>query len=72
MSEDFTQNSKMRQFYPLLRIRVHMDPHHFANPDPHQFAYDKPKCMEKEPIEHFFKVLSLYLEARVKSRIRIK
>jgi hypothetical protein len=38
------------------------------DPDPHQFADDKPKCI----FEHFFKVWSLYLEARIRIRIRIK
>jgi hypothetical protein len=32
-------------------------------PDPHQFADDKPKCMEYEPIRVLFMGLSLYLEA---------
>jgi hypothetical protein len=47
-----------------------MDPHHFGNldphpdphphhsdklnPDPHQFADDKPKCMEYKPIVALF------------------
>jgi len=49
-----------------IRIRIQMDPHHFGNldphpdshphqyknqdPDPYQFADDKPKRMEYEPI----------------------
>ncbi len=53
------------------RIRIKnnkLDPH------PHQFADDKPECMEYEPTchEHFFKVLSLYLKARIRIRIRIR
>ncbi len=35
-------------------------------------ADDKPKCMEYEPIKHFFKVLRLFLEARIRILIRIK
>jgi hypothetical protein len=37
-------------------------PHQSDQQDPDQFADDKSKCMEYEPI---FKVLSLYLEARI-------
>ncbi len=58
----------------------------FGNPDPHQIrimiririnlADNMPKCMEYEPIWRylrcFFKGLSLYLEARIWIRIRIK
>jgi hypothetical protein len=36
------------------------------DPDPDQFADDKPKCMEYET------ALSLYLEARIRIRGRIK
>ncbi len=44
------------------------------DPDPHQFSDDKPKCMEycMNLFEHFFKGLSVYLEARIWVRIRIK
>jgi hypothetical protein len=69
---------------PLQIGRLEPDPdphqHDKLGPDPHpdQFADDKPKCMSL--FEHFFKVLSLYLKARirirncikVKSRIRIR
>jgi hypothetical protein len=37
-----------------------------------EFADDKPKYMENEPFERFFKGLSLYLEARIRIRILIK
>jgi hypothetical protein len=37
-----------------------------------QFADDEPKCMEYEPVEHFFKVLNIYLEARIRIRILVK
>ncbi len=51
-----------------------MDPHQSTKldpgPDPHQFADDKPKCMENEPFSAIFKVFSLYLEGRI--RILIK
>ncbi len=33
-------------------------------PDPHQFADDKPKCMEYEPV--------WALEARIRIRIKVK
>ncbi len=55
-----------------------MDPHQSdkldPDQDPHQFADDKPKCMEycMSLFEHFFKGLSVYLEARIWVRIRIK
>jgi hypothetical protein len=44
------------------------------DPDSHQFADDKPKCMESEPtvVEHFLKVWSLYLEPGIRIQIRIK
>jgi hypothetical protein len=38
----------------------------------HQFADDKPNVWNMRLFEHFFKVLSLYLEARTLIRIRIK
>jgi hypothetical protein len=52
--------------YPSDRL----DPE--TDPDPHQFADDKPIGMEYEPIEHFFKGLRLYLEAKIWMRIRIR
>ncbi len=43
------------------------------DPKPHQFADDKPKCMEYKPIEYrFFQSFSFYLEARIRIRILIK
>jgi hypothetical protein len=38
--------------YAVLRIRIRIDPHqnNKLNPDPQQFADDKPKFMEYEPI----------------------
>jgi hypothetical protein len=47
---------------------------HKLDPDPHQFADDKPKLVEYEPtvFEHFSKVVSLKLEARIWIRIRIQ
>jgi hypothetical protein len=56
-----------------IRIRIKIyNPDPEPDPDPHQFADDKPKCMEYEqPIEHFFKGLSLYLESRIWIRIQI-
>jgi hypothetical protein len=64
----------------FLWIRIRMDLHHFDNlvsnknkdPDPNQFADEKPKCMEMSLFEHFFKGLSLYLEARIWILIRIR
>ncbi len=55
----------------------HSDPHQSdkmdQDTDPHQFADDKPKCMDYFSIfEHFFKILSLYLEGRVRIRIKVK
>jgi hypothetical protein len=44
----------------LIRIRIRKDPRHFGilaphlDPDPHQFADDKPKCLEYEPILALF------------------
>jgi hypothetical protein len=52
------------------------DPHQSdkldPEPDPHQFADNKPKCMEYEPICALFKGLSLYLKDRIWIRIRIR
>jgi hypothetical protein len=50
-----------------------LDPHpqQNKNPDTHQFAVDKRK-RNISLIEHFFNGLSLYLEARIWIRIRIK
>jgi hypothetical protein len=50
--------------------RYDSDPHQRdkrdPNLDPHQFADDKPKCMEYRMslLEDFFQVLCLYFEAR--------
>jgi hypothetical protein len=35
------------------------------DPDPHQFADDKPNVRHMGLFEHFFKGLSLYLEANI-------
>jgi hypothetical protein len=63
-----------------IRICIHPDSHQSdtldpdphqsdtMDPDPHQFADDKLICMNYEPI---FNVLSLYLEARFRIRVRI-
>jgi hypothetical protein len=43
--------------------------------DPHQFADDKPKCMEYEPILTLFQGFEPFpirIRIRVKSRIRIR
>ncbi len=52
------------------------DPHQSGkldpDADPQQFADDKLKCLKYEPIWALFKVLSRYLEARNRIRIRIK
>jgi hypothetical protein len=37
-----------------------MDPHHFDNLDPHQFADDKPKCMDNEPVLALFQGFALF------------
>jgi hypothetical protein len=62
--------------HQIERKDPYPDPHQSdkldPDPDPLQFAYDDPKCMEYEPIWHFFKVLSLHLEARILIRIRSK
>ena len=41
------------------------------DPNPHQFADDRPKCVEHEPIWALFKFLSHYLEARIRILISI-
>jgi hypothetical protein len=77
----------------VLWIRIRKDPHNRIKiynldpePDPnlHQFADVKPKCMEYEPIlaltgiqrfEHFFEAriwIRMRTSNRVKSRIRIR
>ncbi len=69
----------------MLWIRIRMDPHNFGNLDPHP---DPPPHQIKIRIrinlqmtsqygkrslfEHFFKVLCLYLDARIWIRIRIR
>jgi hypothetical protein len=40
------------------------------DPDPHQFAYNKPKCMEYEPILALLQGFEPFLKDRI--RIRIK
>jgi hypothetical protein len=53
-----------------ILIKIYkLDPE--LDPDPHQFADVKPKCMEYEPILHFFKGFSLFL-ASIWIRIRIR
>jgi hypothetical protein len=51
--------------------RWNPDPHQsdMLDPDPHQFADDKQNVWNMSPFEHF---LSLYMEARIQIRIRIK
>ncbi len=58
---------------PQQSDKLDPDPHQSdkLDPDPHLFEDDKPKSMGNEPIWHFFKVLSLYLEARIRIRNRI-
>ncbi len=56
--------------YPDPHQSDKLDPD--PDPDPLQFADDKPKCMEFEPIWHYFKVLSLCLEARIRIQFRTK
>jgi hypothetical protein len=58
----------------LLHVDPHPDPPQSdkLDPDPDQFAFDKPKCMEHESVWALFQGLSLYLEARIRIRIRIK
>jgi hypothetical protein len=57
---------------------VDPDPHQsdklHPDPDPHQFPDNKSKCTiwDMSLFEYCFKVLSLYLEARLRIRIRIK
>ncbi len=53
------------------RIRIKVI-NRIQDPDPHQFADDKPQCWNISLFEHVSKVLSLYLEARIRIWIRIK
>jgi hypothetical protein len=59
-----------------IRIKIYkLDPE--ADPDPHQFADVKPKCIEYEPILDFFKAriwirIPIKVENRIRIRIRIK
>jgi hypothetical protein len=49
------------------------DPHQkVIDPDTHQFADTSQNVWSMSLFEHFFKVLSLYLEVRIQPRIRIK
>jgi hypothetical protein len=41
------------------------------DPVPHRFADDKPKLWNMSLSEHFFKVLTLYLAARIRIRIKV-
>jgi hypothetical protein len=71
---------KIERKFPHPHQSDKVDPHPhqsdelYPDSDPHQFADDKLKCMEYEPrvFEHFLKVLSLYLEARIRIWIRIR
>ncbi len=57
---------------------LHPDPHQSdkldpePDPDTHNIADDKPKRMEYEPSWALLKGLSLYLEASIWIRIRVK
>jgi hypothetical protein len=51
----------------LIKVMLDLE----LDPIPHRFADDEPKCMENEPILAPFKGLSLYLEARIRIRIRV-
>jgi hypothetical protein len=42
----------------------------YPDPNPHQFADEKPKCMEYVPTV-FEPFLSLHLEAKIRIRIRV-
>ncbi len=66
-------NSKLAFFdEPAFFFKPDPDPHlsEKLDPDPHQLADEKPKC-NMRLFEHFFEVLSLYVEARTRIRIRI-
>ncbi len=57
------------------RIRIRgPDPHQSdkLDADPHQFADDSQNVWNMSLFEHFFKVLSLYLEAKIRVRIKVK
>jgi hypothetical protein len=55
-----------------FRIKIHkLDPE--SDPDPHQFANVRPKCMEYEPIlALFFQGVEPFCEAMIWIRIRIR
>jgi hypothetical protein len=54
-------DSHPHQLKIRIRIKIYtLDPE--LDPDPHQFADFKPKCMEYEPILELFKGLSLFLK----------
>ncbi len=56
-----------------IRIRISGSESAYPDPNPHQFADDKPKWRYgKRAYLSTFKVLSLYLEARIRIRNRIK
>jgi hypothetical protein len=57
----------------MIRIRG-PDPHQSdkLDADPHQFADDSQNVWNMSLFEHFFKVLSLYLEAKIRVRIKVK
>jgi hypothetical protein len=71
-------------FVTWIRDRIHENPDPDQHPDPqqsemldpepdpHQFADDKPKCRNLRLFKHFSNGLSLYLEARIWIRIRIR
>jgi hypothetical protein len=64
-------------FWIRIHIKKNPDPYRSdklnPEPEPHQFADDKPNCMEYEPILALFtKGLSFYLEARIRIRIHTK
>ncbi len=42
------------------------------DPDPHQFADSRPTGRNVSLFEHFFKILGLYLEAKIRIRIKVK
>jgi hypothetical protein len=58
----------------IERKDSHPDPYQSDKQDPvsHQFADYKQKCIEYEPLSTFVKVLSLYLEARIRIQILIR
>jgi hypothetical protein len=53
-----------------IRIRIHIS--NKLDSDPHQFADDNPNVWNMSLFEHFFKVLSLYLELEASILILIR